>query len=138
ISPARRLTRPDFRVHSMDGADAGSPLKGVSPKEESMLARRLLTAAFVGLLILPAVRAEELPPDARRVIDEFDQDARTIRDKANKEVQAAKEKYLKELQKLQETYTKAGKLDEALAIRGQIRLLRLDVSAIKEDPGNLF
>jgi choice-of-anchor C domain-containing protein len=49
-----------------------------------------------------------------------------IRKKADAEIQALRSKLLEALQTLQETYTKAGKLDEAVAIRGHIRQLKAD------------
>lgn len=41
------------------------------------------------------------------------------------------------LRAIQEAYTKLGKLDEALAVRANLRHLRADLLGIRPDPGNL-
>jgi choice-of-anchor C domain-containing protein len=87
----------------------------------------------------------DLPRDAGKRIKEFEAEAETIRKKADAEIQALREKLLPELEALQESYTKAGKLDEAVAIRGRIRQLKADaekdqslLGAAKERAHNLL
>jgi RNA polymerase sigma-70 factor (ECF subfamily) len=66
----------------------------------------------------------DLPRDAAKRIREFEAETEAIRKRADGEIQALRAKLLADLQGLQETYTKAGKLDEALAIRHRIRQLK--------------
>jgi len=102
--------------------------------------RWLGVGALALLLALPAaLRADDkkVPDDAQKLIDEYDQDSRAIKEKADKEVQARKEKLIEKLKQLQDTYTRTAKLDEAVAIREKIKLIKLEAVAFKPDPGNL-
>jgi hypothetical protein len=82
---------------------------------------------LVAALLLPGAQAraaDPLPADADRLVRQFEQDAARLREKTEIEVQAQKARLLVALQALQDTYTRAGKLDEAVAIRDQIRCLQ--------------
>jgi hypothetical protein len=68
--------------------------------------------------------APPLPGDAARRIQEFEVEAEVIRKKAEAEVQARRCKLIEDLEALNETYTRAGKADEAAAIRRRIRELK--------------
>jgi len=93
-----------------------------------------------------AVRAGEqaLPPEARAALEEFRalEAAATARAEAKMEpirraleieLQPAREVAAQKLRALQDQYTRAGKLDEALALREAAR----EVSGIRPDPGTL-
>jgi hypothetical protein len=102
---------------------------------------------------------EDLPEDARKVIEkaareieEVNEQVRKqvalVRKKADKKVEeltaegrdkvrARLEKVVAALKPLQVAYAKDGLLDEALAIRDQIRQLRTDTGDAQPDPGNL-
>jgi hypothetical protein len=86
---------------------------------------------------VPAVE-EELPDDAKAIVDALDKEAAEIRRKAEKDVHARREKAIKALKELQDKYTRDAKLDEAVAIRDRIR--RLGVAHLKptKNPGNLY
>ena len=77
--------------------------------------------------------AEELPPEAKKVVEEFEGRARKIRAKAESEIDKLRDEALLKLKPLQDRFTKEGKLDEALAIRGQVRRL----NRVQPDPGVL-
>jgi choice-of-anchor C domain-containing protein len=62
-----------------------------------------------------------LPRDAANRLKQFEAEAEAIRKKADAEIQALRDKLLPELEALQDAYTKAGKLDEAAAIRERLR-----------------
>jgi choice-of-anchor C domain-containing protein len=69
----------------------------------------------------PQHAGSALPGDAAKRIREFEAQAEAIQKKADAEIQAQRDKLLAELQALLEAYTKAGRLDEAVAIRDRIR-----------------
>lgn len=66
---------------------------------------------------------DDLPDPARKRIGEFEREAEEIRRKAEADIRARQQKLLEDLKVLQDVYTKAGKLDEAVAIRDRIRKL---------------
>jgi beta-lactamase regulating signal transducer with metallopeptidase domain len=63
----------------------------------------------------------ELPADAQKLIESFNADSKAIREEADRKIDERQETVMKALQTLQEQYTKAGKLDEAVAIRDYLR-----------------
>jgi choice-of-anchor C domain-containing protein len=65
----------------------------------------------------------DLPRDAAKRLREFEAEAEAIQKKADAEIQALKDKLIPDLEALLATYTKAGKLDEAVAIRERLRPL---------------
>jgi beta-lactamase regulating signal transducer with metallopeptidase domain len=66
-------------------------------------------------------RATDLPADGQELLKKFDADRSAIELEADKKVEARRAEFVKSLQVLQEQYTKAGKLDEAVAIRDYIK-----------------
>jgi hypothetical protein len=102
---------------------------------------------------------DDLPADARQLIDEMEQGVTEIRDRQRRqvdeiearaaravgEIQVQAEEQVRTLQQalyrrlkpLQDAYAREGKLDEALAIRDRIRNLRASVMQTQPDPGNL-
>jgi WD40 repeat protein len=67
---------------------------------------------------------DDLPSDAVKRIKQFQAEAEAIRNKADAEVNARHDKLIADLENLKKEYTKAGKLDEAVAIRDCIRQLK--------------
>jgi hypothetical protein len=65
--------------------------------------------------------ATGLPADGRQLVDAFDAERQAILDDAEKRVAERREAAVKALQDLQEQYTRAGRLDEAVAIRDYLR-----------------
>lgn len=102
---------------------------------------------------------EELPSDARGILDEAQTAIREFEEKAQREIQeirlhaerriaeiratsngaiqAKKQKLAEQLKPLQISYAKQGLLDEALAIRERIQRLRIDLAEVQQDPGTL-
>jgi hypothetical protein len=62
-----------------------------------------------------------LPAEGRQLIDAFQAERETILQEADRRVTERRDATIKALQDLQEQYTKAGKLDEAVAIRDYLR-----------------
>jgi choice-of-anchor C domain-containing protein len=62
-----------------------------------------------------------LPSDVAKRIQEYEAEAEAIRKKADADIQAQRDKLIADLQALQESFNKAGKLDEAVAIRERLR-----------------
>jgi beta-lactamase regulating signal transducer with metallopeptidase domain len=68
-----------------------------------------------------------LPEDAKKLIDQFNLDQERLRKELDAKVALQRADLIKKLQALQESETKAGHLDEALAIRTRIRQLESGV-----------
>lgn len=112
------------------------------------LARLIFLAVTSSPLALAALAsAQSLPPDAQAVIAEYDaqvvaiqkkaeEEVLAVRKRAEQEILAAREEARKALKVVQDTYTKAGKLDEAVAIRDRIALLPAGIEVLP-DPGTL-
>ena len=77
--------------------------------------RQLCVSVLVLGGLAPAFGGE-LPPEAAKLVGEFDRDTAAIRKKAEAEVQGHRDKLLGELGALKTKYAKADMLDEALAI----------------------
>jgi WD40 repeat protein len=90
---------------------------------------RLLLFLTLGWLLASATAnpGDELPSDAAKRVKEFEGEQEAIQKKADVDIKARRGKLIEDLQALQEGYTKAGKLDEAVAIRERIRQLKADL-----------
>jgi beta-lactamase regulating signal transducer with metallopeptidase domain len=62
-----------------------------------------------------------LPEDGEKLLESFDTDSKAIQEEANRKMEERRASAVKALEALQEQYTKAGKLDEAVAIRDFLR-----------------
>lgn len=62
-----------------------------------------------------------LPAEGQELSKKYDADRAAIQKEIDDKLEARRQAYIKQLTDLQEQYTKAGKLDEALAIRDYIR-----------------
>jgi beta-lactamase regulating signal transducer with metallopeptidase domain len=65
--------------------------------------------------------ADQLPEDARKLVQTFEQQQAEARKEMEARLATQRDALVKQLQALQDSYTKAGKLDEAVAIRDRIR-----------------
>src|SRR5262249_16292906 len=84
-----------------------------------------LLAVLCAAAALPAIRAgDDLPSDAVKRIKQFEDEAEAIRNKADAEVNASHDNLRADLENLKTDSTKAGKLEEAVAIRDRIRQLK--------------
>lgn len=101
---------------------------------------RLLVWVVVGSLGfgLNAVRGEELPADAKALIEQNKKKIAEIERTAAEQTKAANDKLIADLEKLKVAYTKDGKLDEAVAIRDFLRAgAKQNVVITLPDPGTL-
>jgi hypothetical protein len=69
---------------------------------------------------------DQLPEDARKLVQKFEQQQADARKEMEARLATQRDELVKQLQALQDSYTKAGKLDEAVAIRDRIRGLAHD------------
>jgi hypothetical protein len=67
-----------------------------------------------------------LPGDASQRMNLYEVEAEAILKKADGEIRSRRQKLLEDLQAMEEAYTKAGKLDDAQAIRKRIHQLKTD------------
>ncbi len=70
------------------------------------------------------VRGDDLPPAARETLDAYEKEIAEIQKKADEETKKIAEKLAVQLKVLQDKFCKEAKLDEALAIRDQIRQIQ--------------
>ena len=71
--------------------------------------------------LLSELTRPDLPADGKQLVEAFEKDRQAIRDEAERKLDLRREELVKALEALQEQYTKAGKLDEAVAIRDYLR-----------------
>ena len=64
-----------------------------------------------------------LPADGQQLLQGFNAERDAIQADANRKVAARHDELIKQLEALQDKYSKAGKLDEALAIRDYLRAI---------------
>jgi LCCL domain len=69
------------------------------------------------------MRGQALPADAQKLVDRFSEQQAEARREADAKIAGQREELVKQLQALQDSYTKAGSLDEAVAVRDTIRQL---------------
>jgi hypothetical protein len=63
----------------------------------------------------------KLPAEGQQLVQAFDEDVTAIHKEVEPKVEARRQAAIKSLEALQEQFTKAGKLDEAVAIRDYLR-----------------
>ncbi len=94
------------------------------------MARHLLFPSLMLVLVLARFStAEELPAPALEAVAAFEKDTSAIVAEAEKKLEKRKAELVEKLKKLQDEYTKAGKLDEAVAIRDAVRGLTTNFAA---------
>jgi hypothetical protein len=84
----------------------------------------------------PTWSDESIPSEITVILEAGDREIAAIKQKAEKDVQAASEKRQSQLEQLQDKFAKAGKLDQAIAVRDKIRELKLGCTPTG-DPGTL-
>jgi hypothetical protein len=70
------------------------------------------------------LRNAQLPEDAQKLVEKYSEQEAQVRKEAEAKLEGQRATLIKDLQALQDSYTKAGKLDEAVAIRDRIRQLQ--------------
>src|SRR5262249_52148467 len=88
------------------------------------LTHLLAPAVGCGLFLSPSVRGDELPSEARKLLEEYEKKAAEVRKKIEAELEKERQKLVEDLKKLQDEYTKKAMLDEAVAIRDRIRAMK--------------
>jgi hypothetical protein len=79
--------------------------------------------------------SDDLPAAAREIYKQYEADVEEVYRKADFEAKKGRETTAVELKKIQDLLCKEDKLDEAIAVRDAIRLVRLGVTAALPDPG---
>jgi hypothetical protein len=72
---------------------------------------------------------EGLPKAAREVLEQLTREQDEARREAHRKIEQARADAVRELKQLQDRYTKAGQLDEAIAVRDVVRGLQADSAA---------
>ncbi len=96
------------------------PLLGESFLQPSLVPVRVTYSRAVS----QPVAVDDLPPAASALLKTFDQESDAIRARMEAEIAAKREVLIQQLQAMQDGYTREAKLDEAVAIRDEIRKLR--------------
>jgi len=63
----------------------------------------------------------ELTPEGQKLVEKFNTQREAIQKEVDARIEAERQAVIKELQALQDQYAKAGKLDEAVAIRDYLK-----------------
>lgn len=98
----------------------------------------VLACVAVGSGAANRVLAEDLPPEAAKLVAAFEEDAEAIRAEAERKVGEEAKALAVKLKEIQDKYTKDAKLDEAVAIRDFIRSLGETGLKAEPDPGSLW
>jgi beta-lactamase regulating signal transducer with metallopeptidase domain len=100
----------------------------------------LLTAAAAvwagraAVALEPVPQVAGLPSDAQALLAGYEQKSARLQAEVDRQVAAERDSLIKSLQALQDDYTKQAKLDEAVAIRNQLRLIRSPKTAVAGQP----
>jgi len=95
------------------------------------------SAVLFAVAVGASSASEALPNEAQVLTEMLERDIAAIKKKTDDDIRAATEKCHSQLQQLQDAFTKAGKLDEAVAVRERLRLLRSGGVLALPDPGDL-
>jgi hypothetical protein len=98
--------------------------------------KSLPAAVLIALFVRPAFAADP-PDDARQVLVELEKEIQAIEAKARAEIKDRRVRAVEQLKQLQDKYTKAGALDEAVAVRDLVRALSGPAVVVRADPGSL-
>lgn len=83
----------------------------------------LFGACLVVATVVAATGGELAPVEVRDIMASFENQAAAIHDRTEVEIKAVQEEAADELQKVQDKLCREGRLDEAMAVRDQIRTL---------------
>lgn len=100
-------------------ATAAHPV--VTPQSPMVVSRQQVPVPAQASRVVRRASETALPADGQELFKKFDADRTAIELDADKKVEVRRAEFVKALQALQEQYTKAGKLDEAIAIRDYIK-----------------
>jgi beta-lactamase regulating signal transducer with metallopeptidase domain len=105
------------------------PQPSTAPAPPSRAKQATAPAGAPPKVMMPVQRREmvyaankvKLPAEGQQLVETFDADVTAIYKEIEPKVEARRQAAIKSLEALQEQYTKAGKLDEAVAIRDYLR-----------------
>ena len=83
------------------------------------------------------IKETQLPTEAEAIISRYQASTKEIERKTQEAISVRREVTIQALQKLQDQYTRDAMLDEAVAIRDQIRTLQFAHLKLRQNPGNL-
>jgi hypothetical protein len=112
---------------SMKTVQAGRPTVAAAQARQTVA--RPTTPATTPPTPAPAP-AQGLPSDAQEVMKEFESQQAEIRRNSETAIAQQRQQVIEKLQALQDTYTRAGKLDEAVAVRDQLRRIQGNAPAV--------
>jgi LCCL domain len=130
-------------------ADSGAPPIVIAPESEDQFLRRQLAEALQARLsqmspeqmrrALAIIEGQHvpLPPAAEEVLHVYRQQAGAIQRDANRKIAVHRRQAIADLKEIQDKLTRAGQLDEAVAVRDLIRSLRPRPVNVQPDPGSL-
>jgi beta-lactamase regulating signal transducer with metallopeptidase domain len=122
-APARATTtRPQPAQRAVPIEHSTYGLREVAPEQ----APRPRFAATTKSELFHWATDKNLPADGQKLLQGFETDRESIQKEADQKIEARKASLVKQLTDLQNEYAKAGKLDEAIAIRDYIRSGALD------------
>lgn len=87
--------------------------------------------------VVPTPSIEELPADAKQLLERFRAESAVIEKSANREIAKLRRTAIADLKPLQDNLTRENKLDEAVVIRDCIRALKQTAANVLPDPGTL-
>jgi len=114
-APAPAMAQTTTPVPAQGGRPRGAVSTATAPTAAQVMTRDL-RVTYVG-------DATALPADAQTQVKSYQAERDALQQEIDRKLEAKRADLTKSLQALQEQYTKAGKLDEAVAIRDYIRSL---------------
>ena len=90
----------------------------------ALTAAAALWAGRAAVGVEPVPQVAGLPSDAQALLAGYEQKSAQLQAEVDRQVSAERDALIKSLQALQDEYTKQARLDEAVAIRDQLRLIK--------------
>lgn len=110
--------------------------------EPGSVVRAPYGGSLVGTYSVPRVQgleaSKDLPVEAQALVTEYTRESGAIQKRANCEIGKLRVSLRQRLKDLQDKYTRESKLDEAVAIRDQIRALQIPPDVLITDPISLW
>lgn len=128
-APIAQTPRPSMTLRGTAAAAPQGAPQGQTPRPATTVTSQqgpttiVSRPAMGGGYVVRMNPAESLPADAQSQVKSFETDRDAMQQELERKLDAKRTELTKTLQALQDSYTKAGKLDEAVAIRDYIRSL---------------
>lgn len=124
--PQTQTTRPNVR-----GVPQGQTPRPATTVSTQQGATTVIARPAQGGYVMRMASVESLPADAQSQVKSYNSDRDAMQQELDRKLEAKRADLTKSLQALQDQYTKAGKLDEAVAIRDYIRSLSGEGEALR-------